>query len=125
MNTATTSERARVRRIESQQELLELHAAAAEDNHVVVAATHVVEKAGEIIGYGSIGSVMMLNVWIHSQKGRARDSLTCLREAERLATEQGQTLICMPCAQNSPFIPHIRKLGYTPLGWSSFNLKRL
>ena len=78
-----------------------------------------------MIGYGSVGSVAMLNVWIDSRKGTARDSLYLLREAEGMMAGLGAKIICLPVAQTSPFLPHVERLGYTPLGWASYNLKRL
>lgn len=102
-----------------------LASAAAEDDHIAVAPTHVVERAGEIVGYGSIGGMTYLGTWLHSQKVQARDSAYLLNLAENLAAMAGARILIMPCADNSPFAPHMTQLGYKSLGHAQWYLKHI
>lgn len=114
-----------LRPIESAAVREALAAAAKEDAHSVVGATHVITKRGQIVGYASIGSILMLNTWVHSKKVDARDSLEMLNMCENVAAALGQKTICLPVDLKSPFYPHVERLGYTRLGNASFNLKHL
>ncbi len=103
-----------------------LIAAAATDNHVPLVPTHLVEKNGEIVGYGSVGAVPMLFVWVHSQKVSARESRGLLNLGENLmALQYKGPFICCPCTAESPFFPFMRRLGYQSVGEAGFFLKRI
>ena len=106
-------------------DVLPLELAAASDHHTVIVPTHVVKRDGEIIGYGSIGTVPMLNVWVHSTKVNKFESLRLLREAEAIAKAQGAAYVIMPVSEESPFRPYVARMGYTTLGSASYNLKKL
>lgn len=114
-----------VRRVRDEQDQQRLKAVAATDGHQVVAASHVVEREGEIVGYASLGRIHLLNVWVHSRAVRARESLALLNLAENLAAEMGQELICVPCAKSSPFYEYMERFGYRNLGQAGFNLKQV
>ena len=103
--------------------LPDLERAAAADAHRVIAATHLVEKHGEIVGYASVGSVMVLNTWVARGKVTARESFTLLRECEAKLQAMGAEYICLPVSVDSPFRPLVAGLGYTHLGESGYNLK--
>jgi hypothetical protein len=115
----------RVVPISNPEELQILERVAASDNHRVIAPSHIVVKGGEIVGYGSIGQIPMVNVWLHSQRVKARESLALLNLAENIAALAGFKVICMPCAEDSPFLPFMERFGYESLGKSTFNLKKL
>lgn len=111
-----------LRTAEQHQQLLRV---AAEDNHLVIGPTHLVTRGEEIVGYGSIGGVMLVTAWVHTGKVRARDSWGLLNTAENLAAGLGAAQIALPCAESSPFHPFLDGLGYARLGATTFNLKKL
>lgn len=112
-----------VRPIADVRELEALAAAAKADDHDVLFPTHIARKDGEIVGYASIGALALVNVWAHSQRLRARESLTLLNLVENVAHALGQRTVCMPCAEQSPFRPLLPGLGYKNLGSASFHVK--
>lgn len=105
------------------EDLPALRQAAGEDEHRVVAPTHVIVRGERIVGYVSIGAMCLVNAWVDSRTVVARESVECLREAERLAFEAGAQAVCLPCAVESPFMNYMGKLGYTRLGLSTYNVK--
>lgn len=113
----------RLKPISSREELEALERAAAADNHSVLAPTHLVVRGGDIVGYASIGGIPILNVWVDSQRVKARESAYLLNAAENVAAATGVRRILLPCSQESPFHPLIEKLGYTRLGVTSLNVK--
>lgn len=124
MNAIHTSGRATLRPLRA-GELPALERAAAADAHRVIAATHLVEKDGAIVGYASVGSVLMLNTWVARGRVTARESFALLRECELKLAAQGAEYICLPVGMDSPFRPLVAGLGYTPLGESGYNLKHV
>ena len=107
-------------------DLDELTANAAADDHVAIAPTHVVEDdSGRIVGYGSIGAVQYMGVWLDSKRVNAMQSVKLLKQAETLAKEAGVNQVLMPCDPRSPFAPYMPKLGFQQLGTAIFNLKTL
>ena len=115
-----------LRRLRTPEQLAALQAAAASDNHAVVHPTHVITRNGEVVGYASIlAPVALVNVWLHSQKVHARDSLHLLKVGETLAAETGASAVLFPCSVDSPFIGHMERLGFERLGASTLNLKLL
>lgn len=111
--------------IQSADEIQRLVTAAAEDDHIVVAPTHIVIKNDEIVGYASLGAIRMVNVWVHSKKVNKFESVRLLNEAENILRAGGAGVVCMPCAEHSPFRPYMQRLGYTPLGQAAYCLKNL
>ncbi len=107
------------------QEFKDLQRYAAEDEHIVVVPSHLVMKGSQIVGYASVGSVPMLNCWVHSKHVNKHESVRLLRECEDMLAERGAQFCILPVAENSPFRPYVNKLGYTTLGSASYNLKQL
>lgn len=114
-----------VRAIRTEAELAAVRAAAAADAHGVVAATHLVTKGGEVVGYGSIGGLMLLNVWVATGQVRARESAYLLNLAENIARDRGAKGICVPCSPASPFSGYMAGMGYTELGLAKWHVKGL
>lgn len=112
-----------VRPLSSQEDVKKLLDLAREDEHTVLFPTHLVTKHGEIVGYGSINAMPMVNVWLHSRKVKARDSLHLLNIAENIAANTGLKSFVMPCSQHSPFHPHMEKLGFNRLGYAELCIK--
>lgn len=99
----------------SQARLVELQMAAAADEHIVIAPTHIMERNGEIIGYLSLGAMPVVQAWFHSQKCRALDSVRMIRAGEQVFREIGVKQYCVGVSEHSPFAPHMGRLGYTRL----------
>lgn len=132
-----------VRPLRSLSELEALKTAAAADSHAVVGATHLVESGGlrvegqnpedvetRIIGYGSLpltvrSTIPVVNVWLDSRAPNPRRSWELLQLAEALAAQAGYRVICVPCAAQSPFRPHMERFGYQYLGEAGYFLKRV
>lgn len=98
---------------------------ARQDNHIVVCPTHLVVKGEQIVGYGSVGKVPMLNCWVHSKHVNKFESIRLLREAETMLADRGAEFVILPVAKESPFRKFVKKLGYIVLGEAGYNIKRL
>lgn len=99
-----------------------LDAAAAADNHQVVAPTHLVERDGQIVGYVGFGT--LVNTWLRSDQVRPRDSLYLLNMVEVVAQQGGSRELFLPVSPQSPFHPIMSKLGYQELGTATLTIKR-
>ncbi len=117
--------RCRLKRLVAPEQLAALQAVARADAHQVLMPTHVVCRGDEIIGYGSLGALPTLHVWMDSRKAHASDSLRMLETAETLLENTGAKFVLMPCAVESPFTPHMERLGYTKLGPTVLWIKQL
>ena len=83
-------------------------------------ATDVVTREGEIIGALAICSVTLSNVWIHSEKCRAADSMMLINIARSLTHRcaNGRPTMTM-CSSKSPLLPFMEKFGFLKLGESN------
>lgn len=111
--------------VRTQEQFEAVKAAAAADNHQVLAPTHAFRLGDTIVASASIGSVPTVHLWADSKSMNARRSLCCFRMVETFCQTLGYRAILVPCAENSPFYPFMPKLGFTRLGTSSLNLKAL
>lgn len=93
-----------------------VHVAAEADQHRVIAATHMVEKHGQVVGYCSLGAATPMLVWLDTQQVQARDSLYLLNMAENIAANAGVRQLMVPCQTDSPFHPFMEKFGYQNAG---------
>lgn len=118
---APPGRRCRIEPLRSNEQLRELVAAANQDRHPVIGPTHVAIKAGRVVGY--MGVIPSVQVWVDTHQVKALDSLRLLREAEAVLRRAGIRRYVMPCAEHSPFYPHMERLGFTRLGFTSLNLK--
>jgi len=115
---------AQVRRIrEDEHEKLSQLAAA--DNHIVLFPTHVVEKAGEIVGYLSIGAIPTVNLWMDSERVKASDSIAVLGQLDAIMDDSGIATYFMPCDEKSPYYRVMEKLGFEPIFKSVLHIKNL
>jgi hypothetical protein len=105
------------------EQVKDLLLAAAADDHIVIAPSHVARLGDDLVGYASIGSIPVVNVWLDSQRVKAIDSLRLLRAAEQASRDMGIRQWLMPCAHTSPFYPHMERLGFKRLGFASLNWK--
>jgi hypothetical protein len=86
-------------------------------------------KGNEIVGYASIAQVPLILPWFHTTRCRAADSHYFINQVENLVAEcmadNGQDLICVPFAPDSPFEPHITDLGFVNAGKVSLAFKKV
>lgn len=93
-----------------------LQAAAAADQHPVIAPTHVMLKGPDIIGYLSLGGLPTVQAWFDSRHKHPLDSLKMIEHGETILREQGVRQFALCCAEQSPFHPHLERLGFKCLG---------
>ena len=102
-----------------------LQQAAAADNHMVVAPTHIMMKGDEIVGYFSLNGLPTIRAWFDTKNKHAADSLKMIEHGETLVRETGAPLYCIGVAEDSPFLPHMERLGFTKLGTQTVWIKQL
>lgn len=111
------------------EDLAELEAAAAADNHHLVAPNYLTEKGGEIIAAVSVGNVVLAMPWFHTEKSKVADTLYTMNQFENLVAAQmpadGNRILCVPVAQNSPLNPYIERLGYRRSGAFTLAFRQL
>jgi hypothetical protein len=98
-----------------------LRAAAARDGHRVIAATHVLKRGDEVVGYASLGRQQLFFAWLDSRKLSVFESFRAWHQAEQLAAGKG---LCLAVSPDSPFIPFVERMGYERLGPAVLFLKR-
>lgn len=98
---------------------------ALDDKHEVLGATHVVELDGEIIGYASVGSIPMVNLWLSSKSKRPATAIAMLNQVENEAARCGFRVVCVPCGMLSPFRKLMKRFGYAFKMQSGFFTKTL
>lgn len=91
-----------------------LESAAAMDDHVVIDPTHIVIKAGQVVGY--ISARATVHWWMHSKKCGPRDSLAVMHALETLLRNHGLEEYVILCSANSPYHPLMQRMGYQHLG---------
>lgn len=102
--------------------LPQVHAAAqADGGHAVLSPTHVAQRGGRVVGYGSLGKLPMMFAWLDTKALTARESFALWREAEK--TLQGRGTVVVPCGTDSPLLPFMEKLGYQKLGTAHIFVK--
>jgi hypothetical protein len=94
-----------------------LRALAAEDGHMVINPTHVmVGPEGNIIGYLSLNGLPVVHAWFDTKHKHVRDSLTMIEHGQTILRQQGVRGFAVACAAESPFTPHLPRLGFHQLG---------
>ena len=104
------------RPIRSAAALHDLVEAAKQDDHVVIAPTHIGTKHDQVVGYMSLGGAPMLHVWLASDRVHAGEAVRLLETAEAMLADKHTGLVVVPCAAESPFTPYMERLGYHKLG---------
>lgn len=119
-------ERARLVRINGNPELVKaVVAAAAADDHKCIAPTHVMMKGEEIVGYLSLGGMPTVQAWFDSKSGHVLDSLKMIEHGETALAEAGATAYLVAVSDESPFRPHMERLGFKPLYQPMLYFKRI
>jgi len=109
-------ERARLVPLKDNVTAKRLFEAAAADDHTVIAPTHVMMRGEQIIGYLSLGAMPVVQSWFDSKSGHVLDSLKMIEMGEAVIASQGAAAYQVAVSENSPFAPHMERLGYKPVG---------
>jgi hypothetical protein len=112
-----------LRRLRTEEELRALQAAAATDAHAPFAPSHLVHKNGEIVGYGSLGVVPLLTVWLHSAKVRPIETIGLMKSMEAVFNDRGAPCVVAAVDPKSPFAQAMPKLGWQAVGTFTLYLK--
>ncbi len=112
-----------VRPLKDKDELVRLNTEANWDGHVPILPTHVFEKAGELVGYASVGSMTPVNLWFHTKKMKARDSISVVSSLENMIRLNGGNGTIVPVSDKSPFLPVMSRLGYSNIGRANLMTK--
>lgn len=107
--------RARLVAIKDNETARRLFEAAQKDKHTCIAPTHVMVRDDQIIGYLSLGGMPVVQAWFDSQSGHALDSLKMIEMGEAIFDTQGVKGFCVAVSEDSPFAPHMERLGFKPL----------
>ena len=94
----------------------QLVSAAARDHHIVLNPTHVMLRGDQITGYLSLNGLPQVHCWFDTQSGHVFDSLKMIEAGEVAFAEHGIADYTVACAEESPFTPHLERMGYTKLG---------
>jgi len=94
----------------------ELEAVAQADDHMVMYPTHTVNDGSDMVGYLSVFSIPTVNVWLHTKRVRALDSVRLLAQMNGALGMNGVREYIMPCLKTSPFYPNMERLGFRPIG---------
>jgi len=89
-----------------------LHEALQRDNAVWLAPTHVVERDGRIIGYGSGGVIRMIHGWTAPEVDD-HVSLAALGLMERAAAADGAGVLAIAATDDCRFKPFLEREGWT------------
>lgn len=82
----------------------------AEEQHGIIAPTHIIEN-GSIVGCLSVGAIPMVLAWVGKQNN-AFESGRVFRQVEESLRFMGQKFVAIPVVQSSPFHPLMEKAGY-------------
>lgn len=108
--------KASLKTITTKEDLSELLVAAKKDHHSVVFPSHLVRKEEKTIGYAGIFSMPILMWWLDSKEGKARDSLELMTQIEDIARSKNVRRYATICSEDSPYYPHMARLGFQKLG---------
>lgn len=108
-----------------QAQIQRLKDAAACDQHCVIAPSHVMVKGEKLLGYLSLGALPNVHAWFDSKHPHALDSLKMIETGEAILRDKGVQAYSLLCAEESPFTPHLERLGFSKLGATVLYLKRL
>jgi hypothetical protein len=121
METATEiaspllKERARLVPVRTPEFAGEIMRAAQADDHVCIAPTHAMVRGEKIIGYLSLGGMPVVQSWFDSKSGHVLDSLKMIEMGEAVIASQGATSYMVAVSEQSPFRPHMERLGFKPV----------
>lgn len=83
-----------------------------EDNHGIIAPTHVVSKGDVLLGCFSVGSIPLVLPWLDTRMCRKFESARAIQQVEDSLRFVGQKFIAIPCGKESPFYRLAERAGY-------------
>lgn len=101
---------------ELQNTLRALVDAAGNDDHICLNPTHVMIRAGKVCGYLSLNGLPQVHCWFDTHSGHALDSIKMIEHGTVAMREHGMKDFAVACAENSPFHPHMERLGFKKVG---------
>lgn len=104
------------------EEVARVAQAGLEDNHGTGYFTDAVLRGPEIVGGFSLMTTPVVNWWMHSSKAGLRDSLQVMNTVEWGMRRLKQRELFLPVSVDSPYLPHMERLGFERVG--SFTLYR-
>lgn len=105
--------------VEAEQHVAKLTAlrnAAAADHHVVLNPTHLMLKGDQLIGYLSLGGLPTVHAWFDTKHPHATDSLKMIETGEAIMASNGVRTFAVCVSKDSPFSPHMERLGFQRAG---------
>lgn len=99
--------------------------AAGADRHTAIAPTHVMMRGDKIIGYLSLNGLPQVHAWFDSTVKNPRHSREMIKSGEVIFREMGVKNYCIACAAESPFTPHMERMGFEKLGTTVLWAKKL
>lgn len=115
----------KIRPIRDKEELQKLLDNAADDDHTVIGATHLLIKGDEIVGYASISGIPMVHTWCSSKRMTASDSLIAISQLEAILANNEVPRYIMACSDDSPFKDKMDKLGFSPVFTTNLFVKEI
>ena len=107
-----------MKKIDSEEERQAVIQAALADNDRMDFPTHVVLKDGEIAGGWCMAGIPLVMAWNHTQKMKARDSFAIKNIAASIMNDRGARAYFIACNNNSPYMGHMERFGFTPV-WAT------
>lgn len=100
--------------IQTQEEFLEVKRLAKEDQHDVIAPTHLVMKGGKVCGYMSLAAIPVSLVHLYTKDMEALDSFNAINIAECVMQGGGAKFVVTMIGKESPFHKTMinPKMGY-------------
>ena len=100
--------------------------AAEKNNAGIWAATHLIVKDEECVGYVSIGALPFVATWMHRTKLRNRECLGVLNFVENhVAATLGSDNLILPVHTGSAMLPFVERLGYVKTEFDYVFIKNL
>lgn len=119
-------ERARLVRVNGDPEFAKAIAqAAAADAHQCIAPTHAMMKGNQIVGYLSLNGMPVVQAWFDSKNPHVLDSLKMIEHGETALAEAGAQAYMVAVSEQSPFKPHMERLGFQPVMQTTLWVKRV
>lgn len=114
-----------LRPVRDKEDLGQLLKAAAADNHLVLAPTVIIEKAGETAGYLGLNSIPFFQGWFDTQRINARDSALIFNQVENFCRMRGNKQLLLLLPTTSPFRNVMDRFDYLHLADAGMHLKQL
>lgn len=105
--------------------LTTLQESARQDGHNVIAPTHVMVKGAEVIGYLSLAGMPTVYCWFDSKATKASDSIKMIEHGETVLREKNARHYAVAVGEDSPFAPHMERLGFSRVDKATIWIKQL